>query len=103
MAEITYTTEQTRTANRARLLTLAISREVGPNGALTGNLSVRGVAQVGYHDGSSFVEHERVPFIQTMTLTEAAAHFGGAALLGFERDVLELMQAAGKLPGGSIA
>jgi hypothetical protein len=103
MAEVTYTNEQTKTANRARLITFAISRELDPGGQPTGNVSVRGVAQIGFWDGATFTELERVPFIETRSLAQVAAFFGAPTLSTMESKTLERMQALGKLPAGSIA
>jgi hypothetical protein len=102
MAEIVYTTPETETRNRARLLTLTLIRETDAAGVLTGAVRVEGVAQVGNWDGATFTEIARVSFGETRTLAQVAAFFGASTLSTMEEKVLERMQTAGDLPAGTI-
>lgn len=102
MAEITYTSDETKTANRARLVSIHIERDVDASGAFTGDAIIGVVALVGFWNGSSFQLHRRVAFTARRTVAQAASFFGGSVLSTLEAKALELAQTQGELPAGTI-
>jgi hypothetical protein len=102
MAEITYTASETKTANRARLVSIHIERDVDAAGAFTGEVVVGVKALVGFSDGVTFTPHRPVGFVVRRTLAQAVALFGGTVLNALEAKALELAQTQGELPAGTI-
>lgn len=103
MAEITYTSDETKTANRARLVSVHFERDVDAAGAFTNEVIVGVVALVGFYNGSTFTAQRRVAFSVRRTLAQAAAFFGASVLNTLEQKALELAQTQGELPAGSIS
>lgn len=102
MAEVTFNAEQTQTRNRARLLSVRFERIADATGALTGQVSVISVTQIGHFAGGVFTEHTRVHHTETRSLAQVSSHYGATHVNTIEQKTLERLQALELLPAGTI-